>query len=77
MHFDFLELVPLNFWVDELEEILYDVVALIPMSQLLVLVIFLKDYDFARNYSLADLYLTDSNEVRLSRGVIFSYSSCQ
>ena len=44
MHFDFLELVPLNFWVDELEEILYDVVALIPMSQLLVLVIFLKDY---------------------------------
>ena len=66
----FLELAPLNFWVDELQEISSDVVALKAMSQLLVFLIFLKNCkDFAKNCSLADLYLTESAEGHLSRGV--------
>ena len=37
-------LAPFNFWVDELEEISSNAVALRPISQLLVLLIFLKNY---------------------------------
>ena len=42
MCFSFLELAPLNIWVDKPQEISSDVVGLKPMSQLLVLLIFLK-----------------------------------
>ena len=79
MCFSYLELAPSYFWVDEPQEISSDVVALKPTSQLLVFLISLKkNYsDFAKKCSLVDLYLTDSDEGHLSRGVLFLCSSYQ
>ena len=66
MCFSFFELALLNFWVDEPQEISTDVVALKPMSQTFVLLIFLKNLlRFHKKCSIVDLYLTDSDE-RLS-----------
>ena len=65
MGFFFLELAPLNLWVDELEKISPDVVALRHMSQLLHLLI------SHRSCSLADIYLTNANGGCLSRDVVF------
>ena len=75
MCFSFLELAPWNFRVDEPEEVSSDVVEISSMSQLLVLLIFLKKLlKLAKKCSLSDFYQTDSNEDHLSRGVLFLYA---
>ena len=70
----FLELAPSNFWVDQPQEISSDVAALKRMPELLVPLTFFKKkscLDYAKYCSLADLYLTDSDEGHLCRGVPF------